>query len=136
MTWRKEGARLALYAVNGQGAGNARPLTTDVWYCGTLWSVSRGLMFRKRLREGEGVLLDFQAVGIHEPSIHMRFVFTPLAVVWLADEGPERLRVVDVMLAKPWGRGYVPEVPARYGLELMPEVLKRVKVENRLKIEK
>jgi hypothetical protein len=74
--------------------------------------------------------LDFQVVGIEQPSIHMRFVFTLLAVVWLADEGKDMLRVIDVTLADPGGRGYRPRGEARYALEARSEVTKRLRSQS------
>jgi hypothetical protein len=40
VTWRKEGAELALYVVGGQESGEPRLRAARVRYCGTLWSVA------------------------------------------------------------------------------------------------
>ena len=88
-----------------------------------------GLMFRSRLEEGTGLLIVEPRTGIGQTTIHMWFVFFSLGVIWL----DEALTVVDKKLAKPW-RIYAPKAPARYMLEVRPEILDKVTIGDVLEI--
>jgi uncharacterized membrane protein (UPF0127 family) len=87
-------------------------------WCASFACRLRGLMFRRRLEPGEGLLLVEQSAGRTQTAIHMAMVFFPLGVLWLDD----KLRVVDKRLALPW-RAYLPSAPARYVLEGDPRML-------------
>jgi uncharacterized membrane protein (UPF0127 family) len=84
----------------------------------------RGLTFRRRLGQDEGLLL----VGRHESradaAIHMFFVFFSIGVLWLDGEN----RVVDKVVARPFRPFYAPQAPAIGVLECQPEVLERVEI--------
>ncbi len=109
--------------------GSVLPL--DVCWCDTFLCRLRGLMFRRRLRPAEALLF----VEAHESrtttAIHMFFVFFPIGVVWLREDGV----VVDKVLAKPFRPFYAPRTPARYYLEANLELLDAVKVGERLLLE-
>lgn len=128
MTWHREGARLALRLVDGQ------ELASRVRYCGTLWSLARGLTFRRRLRAGEGVLLAFPTPAWARAGLHMHFVFCPLGIVWLAETETAHLSVVGTTLALPWRSGYVPPGPAHYALEAAPEIVRWVGPGDRVEV--
>ena len=95
------------------------PRALVVRYCNSFLCRLRGLMFRKSLATGEGLLLVQQRDGVLDSSIHMMFVNFDLAVVWINQQG----EVVDTVLARRWRPGYVPKRPARYVLEFSPELL-------------
>ncbi len=84
----------------------------------------RGLTFRRRLGEGEGLLLVGRRESRTEASIHMFFVFFPIGVLWLDAED----RVVDKVLARPFRPYYAPQGPAIGVLECQPEVLDQVEI--------
>ena len=90
-------------------------------WCASFACRLRGLMFRRRLAPGEGLLLVEGSTGRTQTAIHMAMVFLPLGVIWLDGD----LRVVDQRLALPW-RAYAPAAPARYVLEGEPGVLECV----------
>jgi uncharacterized membrane protein (UPF0127 family) len=90
-------------------------------WCDTFACKLRGLMFRRRLAPGEGLLLVERSEGRTQTAIHMAMVFFPLGVIWLDAD----LRVVDKRVALPW-RIYAPGVPAQYVLEGEPAVLECV----------
>jgi hypothetical protein len=71
-------------------------------------------MMRRRLGSEEGALLVMGTTSRIDSAIHMLFVFFPLAVFWLDEEGV----VVSRCLAKPWRPFYAPQGPARYVLEV------------------
>nr|MBN1229884.1 DUF192 domain-containing protein [Anaerolineae bacterium] len=97
-------------------------LLTRVKWCSSFFCRLRGLMFRRRLRQGEGLLLVEQFESRSATAIHMMFMFFPIAVIWLDRE----FRVVDRRLAKPWHPVYVPAQPAKYTLETHPDLLDAV----------
>ena len=66
-----------------------------------------------------------------DSAIHMFFVWTDLAVVWI-DDG---FQVVDVQLARSWRPFYIPRSPARYVLELAPERLFEFQIGDQLSFE-
>ena len=88
----------------------------------------RGLTFRRRLDDGEGLLLVGRRESRLDTAIHMFCVFFSIAVVWLDGSG----RVVDVRLARPFRPLYVPRVPARDVLEGPPALLECVRIGDQL----
>jgi uncharacterized membrane protein (UPF0127 family) len=92
-------------------------LASNVHVCRSFTARLLGLMFRARLPLGEGVLLVLGNTSRLDSSIHMLFVFFPLAVFWLGEDGT----VVTRKMARPWRPFYAPARPARYVLELRPE---------------
>lgn len=78
----------------------------------------RGLMFRSSISPDEGLLLVGGRDSRLDASIHMLFVPFGLAVIWLNSE----MKVVDRKLARPWHPAYIPSQPARYVLEVHPDL--------------
>jgi uncharacterized membrane protein (UPF0127 family) len=100
-------------------------------FAGSFWSRLRGLMFRRTIAHDEALLLAEKRDSKIDTSIHMLFVFTDLAVVWINDAQ----QVVDVRLAKAWFPAYFPKRPARYVLELNPERLNDFHAGDQLRLE-
>lgn len=109
--------------------GSALPLR--VRRCDTFLCRLRGLTFRKRLADDEGLLFVEQGEGRLLTSIHMFFVFCSIGVVWINTDG----RVVDAKLAKPFRPYYAPREPARYYLEGPPALLEWVVIGETLTFE-
>jgi len=105
-------------------ATREQQILTRVRYCGSFFCRLRGLTFRRRLPEDEGVLLVGGRESRMDASIHMFFVFFPIAVVWLDRER----RVVDTVIARPFRPLYLPKAPAKDVLEGAPSLLKQVSV--------
>ena len=101
-----------------------------VKWCRSFACRLRGLMFCRRLPADEGLLLVESKASIAATSIHMFFVFFPIAAVWLDDS----FRVVGKTLARPFRPFYASRTPARYVLEAVPEVLDRVDIGDQLHI--
>ena len=89
----------------------------------------RGLTFRRRLEEGEGVWLVGHSESRAEAAIHMLGVFFPIGVLWLDREK----RVVDKALARPFRPFYAPRSPASGVLECHPTVLDQVEVGEKIR---
>jgi uncharacterized membrane protein (UPF0127 family) len=82
-----------------------------------------GLQFRRRLRPEEALLLVHPRAGTLSTSIHMFFVFFPIAAVWIDSGG----LVTSAQLARPWRPYYASAAAARYVLEADPGLLERVR---------
>jgi uncharacterized membrane protein (UPF0127 family) len=89
-------------------------MAAQVRVCRSFLSRFMGLMMRRRLGEEQGALLVMTTTSRIDSAIHMLFVFFPLAIFWLDEEG----MVVSRCLARPWRPVYLPRQPARYVLEL------------------
>lgn len=105
-------------------------ILSRVRWCRSFSSRLRGLTFRRALAADEGLLLDEKVESVLATSIHMLFVFFPIAAIWLDGQ----FRVVDKVLARPFRPYYAPRRPARYVLEGPPALLERVKVGDQLDI--
>jgi len=93
------------------------------------WCESRlcrliGLQFRRSLNPGEALILVMPRESVPLTSIHMFFVFFPIAAVWVNDKG----QVTSTELAKPWHPYYASARPARYVIETAPDFLKQISV--------
>jgi uncharacterized protein len=82
-------------------------------YCQSFVCQLRGLMFRKNLTDGEGLLLVQKNDSRMDASIHMMFMWIDLAVIWINSD----LTIVDKVLARRWKLAYVPHKAAKYVLE-------------------
>jgi len=78
-----------------------------------------GLMFQKALPVTQGLVLVQPVETRMDAAIHMFFVASDLAVIWIDNQG----KVVDTCLAKRWHAYYAPSRPARYVLEIHPSRL-------------
>jgi hypothetical protein len=99
-------------------------LPTQLRWCDTFTSKLRGFTFRRNLVIDDGLVLVEKADSRVNSAIHMLFVFFDLGVLWVNDAG----EIVDQLVAKRWRSSYVPKLPARYVIELHPELLERIKV--------
>ena len=88
-----------------------------VGFCDRFLCRLRGLMFRARLAQGEGLLLVEQSDSRLDTSIHMFFVPFDLAVFWINSQ----MTVVDKVIARSWRPMYVAKAAARYTLEIHPD---------------
>jgi uncharacterized membrane protein (UPF0127 family) len=99
-------------------------LARSARWCSSRASRLRGLQYRRRLEPGEALILVKPADSIFNSSIHMLWVFFPIAAVWINNQG----RVTSAQLARPWRPYYASPEPARYVLEAAPDLLERIKV--------
>ena len=103
-------------------------LLRSVRWCSSNWCRLRGLQFRRRLGESEAILLVHPQESVLQSSIHMFFVFFPIAAIWIDSMG----RVASTKLARPWRPYYASASPAQYVLEAHPDLLDRVSVGDEL----
>ena len=88
-------------------------------WCSSFGCKFLGYQFRRKLDPGEALILVHDKDTQRGSSIHMLFVFTELAAIWINDQG----RVTSVQLARPWRLHYSSPEPARYVLEGDPGLL-------------
>lgn len=98
-------------------------LARGVW-CASFFCHLKGLMFRRKIGTDEGLIFVTKKPSIVNTTIHMFFMFFPIAVIWLDAD----LQVVDAKYAKPWRPAYAPAKPAQYYIESHPSLLERVKI--------
>ena len=100
-------------------------------WCSSRLCRLRGLQFRRRLNPGEALILVKDKDSIANSSIHMFFVFFPIAAIWINKKG----KVTSAQLAKPWRPYYASPEPASYVLETSPEFLDKISVGDELVFE-
>jgi uncharacterized membrane protein (UPF0127 family) len=88
-------------------------------------------MFRRGLAEQDAYLFVERRESVAQTTIHMFFVFFPIAVVWLDRDK----KVVDKVLARPFRPYYAPSSPAKYFIEGHPSMLDRVSVGDPLEFD-
>ncbi len=108
--------------------GSGDVLLRSARWCSSYLCKLRGLQFRRSLQPGESLILVHGSDSVSSTSIHMFFVFFPIAAVWVNGEGI----VTHKQLAKPWRPYYASPAPARYVIEAEPEFLERVQVGDQL----
>jgi uncharacterized membrane protein (UPF0127 family) len=102
--------------------GTGEMLLENVKWCDSWFCKLRGFQFHRKLKQGEALILDYPKDGIR--SIHMFFVFFPIAAVWINSQGV----VTSAQLAKPWRPYYGSPKPARYVLETTPDFLNNISI--------
>ena len=122
---RREGLRRVNRIVNRR---SGESLAQRVVRCDTFWRRGRGLMFRRGLAEDEAYLFVEGRESVAQATIHMFFVFFPIAVLWLDRDQ----QVVDKVLARPFRPYYAPRRPAQYYVEGHPSLLERVEIGDEL----
>lgn len=103
-------------------------LLENVRWCESFLCKFMGLMFRKALEPGEGLLMVEPRLSRSSTAIHMLFMRFPIAAIWLDDH----MQVVSKVLARPWRLAYIPEKPARFTLETSPEYLDQIEIGDKL----
>jgi uncharacterized membrane protein (UPF0127 family) len=106
--------------------GTGETLLENVKWCDSWFCKLRGFQFRRRLKPGESLILVHPKEGVRSTSIHMFFVFFPIAAVWINNEGA----ITSAQLAKPWRPYYASPAPARYILETSPDFLCSISVDD------
>jgi uncharacterized membrane protein (UPF0127 family) len=109
-----------------------RPLRQPVkaGYCQSFLCQLRGFTCRRQVGCEEALLLVQHHDSRLDSSIHMMFVWTDLAVVWINAS----MEVVDIRLARQWRPAYIPSRPASFVLEMAPQRLNEFKVGDSLRL--
>lgn len=107
---------------------NGEVLIPSARRCDTHLSRLRGLQFHRPLNPGEAIILSKDKDSVASSSIHMFFVFFPIAAIWVNSRG----RVTSVQLARPWRPYYASPEPARFVIEAPVELLAHFSVGDEL----
>jgi uncharacterized membrane protein (UPF0127 family) len=91
-------------------------------WCDSYFCKLRGFQFRRSREPGETLILVYHMD--QSITIHMFFVFFPLALVWVDSRGI----VTHAQLAKPWRPYYSSPDLSRYVIETAPEFLTQIEV--------
>lgn len=83
-------------------------------YCNSYSDKLMGLMFKKSIDPGYGIVLADNTESKINTSIHMLFMNFDITVLWLNKD----FVIVDKILAKKWKPAYFPAQPAQYTIEL------------------
>lgn len=100
-------------------------------FCASFLCQLRGLMFRKSIALGKGLLLVQKNEDRIAAAIHMMFMRFNICAVWIDKAG----EVVDVRLARRWGLLYYPRTAASYVLELNAGHLNDFKIGDKVQID-
>ena len=94
-------------------------------------SYLRGLMFSKKLKKNESIILDALKESKSGTIVHMFFVFFSIDAVWL----DSKLRIVDIKRnIKPFTPFVMPKKKARYVLEMSKNGSKDLKIGEKIEI--
>lgn len=83
---------------------------------------ARGLMFKKELKEGEGLLIAFSS-HTKSRSIHSFFMRFTIDLIFIASD----MSVVDLKTLKPW-RTYNPKKDCKWVLEVNTKTIENNKI--------
>jgi uncharacterized membrane protein (UPF0127 family) len=100
-------------------------------WCDSFFSRLQGLHFRRHVGLEDSLVIVESTDSTIQSSIHMLFVFTSIAAIWINHAGI----VVDSKLAKPFRPLYVPREPARYVLEGPPDLLESLSPGDEIRFE-
>ena len=103
-------------------------LLDSVLWCASSLCKLRGLQFRSGLQSGEGLVLVHKKDSVTQTSIHMFFVFFPIAAVWINQDGC----ITHKVLAEPWRPYYASPEPASYVLETTPPFLEKIEIGEKI----
>lgn len=99
--------------------------------CDSFWKRFMGLMFRKKLGNGNALLFILPKESRMESSIHMMFVFFPIDVLWL----DKNFKVIDKRLnIKPFSFNHTPKESAKYVVEAAAGKFSSLELEEKLSI--
>lgn len=87
------------------------------------WPSAFGLMFKKRIQDDEGLLIEFPG-WIADRSVHTNFMRFDIDCVFLDHD----YRVVDIVTLAPWKK-YTPSKSCSYVLELNAGVCDKIGLE-------
>ncbi len=91
----------------------------------------KGLMFTRKLRPNESIVLDLQSLSLSDGSIHTLFVFYAIDAIWL----DETFHVLEIKRdIKPFTLHVKPRTKGRYILETLPYAIPNINIGQRLTI--
>lgn len=98
-------------------------------FAGSFISRALGLMFKKALPDGEGLLIEYSSL-FSSRTVHSFFMRFPIDLVFI---GPDK-RVVELKTLEPW-RIYSPSKECRWVLEVNRGASKSVEIGDVVKLQ-
>lgn len=103
-----------------------RVIADNVRVCETIASRIRGLMFRKKLRNNDALVIINEHGSISNARLHMLFVFQKIDIIWL----DKQLEIVDLRQdVMPFTPLLTPSKPAKYIIELLAGKIRESELE-------
>ncbi len=97
-------------------------IARNVEVADSFWTRFRGLMFRRKFREGDAMLFEFSETK--KFSIHTFFVFFSIDLIYLDDD----FTVLEIEKNLPPFRFYTPDKEAKYLIELPAGVIEKKEI--------
>lgn len=105
-----------------------KELVKRVRFADSFLAKARGLMFERKERFNYALVFPFGGEVRLGASIHMLFVFFPIAAVYL----DSKKVVVDIAFLKPFAVNYTPKKPAAFLVEMPVENAGEIRIGDRL----
>ncbi len=93
---------------------NSPTISVHAKYCDSFFDKLMGLMFKKSIDPGFGIIMAEALESRMNTSIHMLFMNFNITVLWL----DKNFIIVDKVVARRWKLAYFPAKPAQYTIEL------------------
>jgi len=107
-----------------------KQVISKVKYADSIALQAKGLMFERKKNFDYALVFPFPRETRAGASIHMFFVFFPIAAVYLNS----KMVVVDIAVLKPFALNYTPKKPAAYLIEMPVLAGKKIAVGDKLSI--
>ncbi|NMA44830.1 MAG: DUF192 domain-containing protein [Candidatus Diapherotrites archaeon] len=107
---------------------NGKPLIKKVKLANSPLERMRGLMFEDEKKFDYALVFTSPKEGKIESSLHMMFVFFPIAAIFL----DSNKNVVDKTTLTPFTVNYTPKKPAKYVIEMPPKEAKKIKIKDKI----
>ncbi len=108
---------------------NNKILIKNTIYCNSLYSRTKGLMFRTNLDKDTAYVLINNKDSIKDSSIHTFFVFFPIDVLWV---NSKKIIVDKRENVKPFKLLIKSKKPAKYIIELKRGKAKNIKIGDKI----
>jgi len=105
-----------------------KQVISKVNYADSIVLQAKGLMFERKSKFDYALVFPFKHETVIGASIHMLFVFFPIAAVYLN----AKMVVVDIAFLKPFALNYSPKKPAKYLIEMPVSNGKKISIGDKL----
>ncbi len=99
-----------------------------VKHANSAWGQFKGLMFESKQNFDYALVFPFPRETRIGASIHMMFVFFPIAAVYL----DSKMIVVDIAFLNPFALNYTPKKPSTFLIEMPVSAGKKISVGDKL----
>ena len=93
-------------------------------FCTGFFGSWRGLMCSSSLTQEEGIIFERRRGSRISAAMHTLGMRYNIGIIWL----DRNQKVIEMRVAQPWRLAFVPARAAKYVIEALPDVLRRVAV--------